>query len=195
LTTIAMDLDGDAREELLVAAPLADGLRCSLAAFAVEPEALVSRGSWTLDEACLQIELGALDGDADGARDLVVRTGPNRDGSGSLSILWNDGAGGFSPERRAQLTATSLGDPAPLAHAVLGASGARPLTFAVVNAEGLWLVAATQQAREFEPPRSFVSRDDCTGISAADFNGDGVLDLAYAASGNLTLLRALLETR
>jgi hypothetical protein len=195
LTTIALDLDGDAREEVVIGAPLADGVRCSLSAYAVEPTELISRGSWALDEPCAAVELGALDADADGALDLVVRTGPNRSGSGALSILWNDGRGGFSTERRTVLAATAQGAPAPLAHAVLAAAGTRALTFAVVNGEGLWLVAATQQAREFEPPRLFVSRSDCTGVAAADFNGDGIADLAYAANGTVNLLRALLETR
>ena len=78
---------------------------------------------------------------------------------------------------------------------VLKASAARPLTLAVVNPEGLWLVAATQQAREFTAPSPFVSRADCTDVAAADFNGDAALDLAYAAGGNVNILAAILETR
>ncbi|MEY4548709.1 MAG: hypothetical protein RL685_4904, partial [Pseudomonadota bacterium] len=190
LSTLALDLEGDGREEVVLAAPLLGGARCSLAAFTVTTTQLVGRGSWTLEEPCARVELGSFDGDADGAPDLILLTGPGPDSGGTLSIFWNDGRGGFAPDRR-----TLLMDAAPLAFAVLKGSTARPLTLAVVNPEGLWLVAATQRAREFEPPQSFLSRADCTGVVAADFNGDAALDLAFAASGNVTLLKAILETR
>jgi hypothetical protein len=190
LSATTLDLDGDGREEVVLAAPLRGGARCSLAAFAVTTTQLVGRGSWTLEEPCARVELGTFDGDADGAPDLILLTGPSPGSGGTLSVFWNDGHGGFALDRRTLLT-----DAAPLGFAVLKASAARPLTVAVVNPEGLWLVAATQQAREFEPPQSFVSRADCTGVTAADFNGDAALDLAYSASGNVTLLKAILETR
>jgi hypothetical protein len=56
-------------------------------------------------------------------------------------------------------------------------------------------VAATQQAREFEPAHLEVGRANCTGIVASDLNGDGATDLVYAAGGNLEVRKAILESR
>jgi len=40
-----------------------------------------------------------------------------------------------------------------------------------------------------------VERPDCSGIIAADVNGDGATDLVYAAGGNLDVRKAILESR
>ena len=72
---------------------------------------------------------------------------------------------------------------------------ARHLSVAYVNPSGLSLVEATEQAHEFGPPVLDVARPDCTGIIAADVNGDGATDLVYAAGGNLDVRKAILESR
>ena len=188
LSVVSLDIDQDGRDEVAMAMPRKDGAHCSVLLFTVEADRLEPRSSSIVDEACEQVELRPLDADGDGAQDLLLLTGGSEPSSGgSLSVFWNDGRGGFDARHRTQLT----GD-APHALAVLSATTAHTLEIAYVNAEGLFLVAATQQTREFEPPRLQEAHQGCTGLVAADFNGDGATDLAYAADGNLHVLKATL---
>jgi FG-GAP repeat len=54
------------------------------------------------------------------------------------------------------------------------------------------LVTTTATPREFGPPRTLADLQHGSGIVAADVDGDGVQDLAIAASGNLSVLKASL---
>lgn len=184
-----LDIAGDARDEVVLAVPRKDGASCAVLLFAVESDRLEARSSLVVDEACEQVEVRPLDADADGAPDLLLLTGA-LGGSGSLSVLWNDGTGGFDASRRTLLTSDT-----PRAFAVLKTTTARQQQIAYVNAEGLWLIEATQQAREFDPARLQEPHTGCTGLVAADLNGDAVTDLAYAADGNIHVLKAVLEGR
>jgi len=190
LSVGSVDIDGDGRDEAVLALPRANGTQCSLLLFGVEADRLEPRADWVVDEICQRVEVRALDADADRALDLVLLAGSSDDSSGSLSVFWNDGRGGFDAQHRSLLASD-----APRAFATLKATTARPLSIAYVNADGLYLVAATQQAREFEPARLEVARANCTGVIASDLNGDGATDLVYAASGNLEVRKAILESR
>jgi hypothetical protein len=189
LSIANIDVDGDGRDEVVMAAPRNDGARCSVLLYGVEPDRLVPRGDWIVEEPCQRVEVRGLDADADGKPDLFLLAGPTDGSSGTLSVLWNDG-GRFALERRTVLT-----NDAPQAFAMLKATTARHLSVAYVNSSGLNLVAASEQTREFEPPELEVSRPDCTGVVAADVNGDGATDLVYAAGGNLDVRKAILESR
>jgi hypothetical protein len=190
LSVGSVDIDGDGRDEAVLAMPRANGTQCSLLLFRVEADRLEPRADWLVDEPCQRVEVRALDADADRALDLVLLAGSSDGSSGSLSVFWNDGSGGFDAQHRSLLASD-----APRAFATLKATTARPLSIAYVNADGLYLVAATQQAREFEPARLEVGRANCTGVVASDLNGDGAIDLVYAASGNLEVRKAILESQ
>jgi hypothetical protein len=189
LSIAPIDIDGDGRDEVVLAMPRSDGARCSVLLYGVEPDQLVPRGDWIVEEPCQRVEVRGQDADADGAPDVLLLTGPSDASSGTLSVFWNDG-GRFALERRTVLT-----NDAPQAFAVLKATTARQLSVAYVNQSGLNLVAATEQAHEFQAPELEVARPDCTGIVAADVNGDGATDLVYAAGGNLDVRKAILESR
>ncbi|MEO8178407.1 MAG: VCBS repeat-containing protein [Deltaproteobacteria bacterium] len=190
LSVSSVDIDGDGRDEAAIAMPRRDGARCSVLLFAVESDRLEPRSSWIVEEACEQVEVRSLDADADGAQDLVLLTGSSDPGSGSLSVFWNDGSGGFDARRRTRLTSD-----APRAFAVLRATTAHRLEIAYLNADGLSLIAGTEQAREFDPPHLQQAQEGCTGLVAADLNGDAATDLAFAARGNIHVLKATLEER
>ena len=96
----------------------------------------------------------------------------------------------FDSQRRTTLTSD-----APLAFAVVKGTPARRLSIAFVNPGGLFLTEASEQPRQFDAPVSLKERPDCTGVVAADLDGDDAVDLAYAASGNLFVLKAILEAR
>lgn len=189
LSITNLDVDGDGRDEVLMAMPRNDGARCSVLLYGVEPDQLVARGDWIVEEPCQRVEVRGLDADSDGTPDILLLTGAGDASSGTLSVFWNEG-GNFAVERRTVLT-----NDAPQAFAVLKATTARHLTVGYVNASGLSLVTAKEQAHEFEPPELEVARAGCTGIVAADVNGDGATDLIYAADGNLNVRKAILESR
>jgi hypothetical protein len=189
LSVAEIDIDRDGRDEVVMAMPRNDGARCSVLLYGVEPDQLVPRGDWIVEEPCRRVEVRGLDADADGAPDIVLLAGASDGSSGTLSVFWNDG-GQFALERRTVLT-----NDAPQSFAVLKATTARHLSVAYVNPLGLNLVVATEQTREFEPPQLEVARPDCTGLVAADVNGDGATDLVYAAGGNLDVRKAILESR
>jgi len=184
-----IDIDGDGRDEVVMAMPRNDGARCSVLVYGVEPAQLVPRGDWIVEEPCQRVEVRGLDADTDGLPDLFLLAGPSDATSGTLSVFWNEG-GHFQREHRTVLT-----NDAPRAFAVLMGTTARHLSVAYVNPSGLSLVEATEQAHEFGRPVLDVARPDCSGIIAADVNGDGATDLVYAAGGNLDVRKAILESR
>jgi hypothetical protein len=190
LAMSAADLDHDGRDEAIAVMPHADDQHCALLTFTVDADRLTNRGSWILDETCQRVDVLPLDADADGFTDLVLLTGPSDASGGNLSVYWNDGSGNFDSGRRTLLTSD-----APLAFAVVKGTPARRLSIAFVNPAGLFLSQASQQPRQFDAPVSLVERPDCTGVVAADLNGDDAVDLVYAASGNLNVLKAILESR
>jgi VCBS repeat protein len=187
----AGDVDADGRDELLFASPAEDDEHCQLVVARVDAEQMLPRTSLHLDEPCSVAQLLPVDVDNDGSIDIVL-LGARADGTGGqLSVFWNDGQAGFSGER---LSRVSDAADSPRAFSVLGPTPTRGLSFVYATADELRSVESLGAARDFGSPGSLPDvPGGCTGVVAADLNGDGATDLGLARMGNLRVLKAILE--
>jgi hypothetical protein len=151
---------------------------------------MIVRGTVVLDEPCLTPQLLAVDPDADDHMDLAILTGSLGAPGRKLVVLWNDGAGGFATAGASLVSAA--GD-SPEQFTVLPATALAPFAFAYATDQAAVMITTTPGARHFGAPRMVASLRQGTGIVAADVDGDGIRDLAVAASGNLRVLRAALQ--
>jgi len=190
LAVAAADVDGDGRDEALIATPVLDDAHCGLHTLRIERDRVELLGQLVLAEPCALIELSPVQADADGKVDVVWLTARADGSERQLSIFWNDGAGGLSSERRSVVS-----DPAasPQAFAVLRGSPARGPSLVVATPSGLEL-RAIGQGNELGSPEPLFDAPGLTGLTAGDLNGDGAMDLAAAARGNLIILGAALES-
>jgi hypothetical protein len=189
LATATLDVDADGRDEALLVMPAEDAERCGMLILGVEADALVQRDLIVLAEPCLRVELLPVDVDRDGFVDLALLIG-RADGAGrQLSIFWNDGAG-FDGERRTLVTAPAV---SAQAFAVLPSTSVSGVSVAYATEQGVELASLGENARELEGVRFLAPLSGITGMSAADLDGDGAVDLALAANGNLNVLKAILE--
>jgi hypothetical protein len=196
VTAAAADLDRDGSDEAVWAIPADAGAACGLSIVGTRSEGaaeLVVRGTIVVDAPCLRPQLVPVDADGDGAVDLALLTGGPGSPGRRLLVLWNDGAGGFSS---ADVATVSVAGDSPEQFAVLPATPDRPVSLAYVTRGAAKLVSAATAsgARLFGPPRALADLQDGSGIVAVDVNGDGVLDLALAAAGNLSILQGGLAT-
>jgi len=191
VTAAAADFDRDGLDEAVWAIPADGGNSCGVFVLGANKGGsvgVVARGMVILDEPCLGPQIVPVDADGDGAVDLALLT----EGPGSpdrkLLVLWNDGSGGFSSANVA--TVNAAGD-SPEQFTVVPSTLNRPFGFAyVTDGATVWMPAAGPLAsRAFGPPSTLASLRHGSGIVAADVNGDGVLDLAVAASGELDILK------
>jgi hypothetical protein len=161
-----------------------------------------------LDEPCTRPAVSAVDVDADDRPDLVLLTGDteNAEPQGKLiaplesasrpaptkkqlSILWNDGAGNFAPDQGALLSAV---DESPEAFTTLARSTQQPFRVVYITDTAVRLVSATTFPRTLASPLTLTEVEGATGIVSGDIDGDGIIDLAIAASGDVRILRAAL---
>jgi hypothetical protein len=182
----AADLDGDGRDEALFAMPGRDSAECALLAFTVEPDHVMLLSDVRVAEPCARAEIAAVHADGDGRLDVAWLTGQADGSERSFSILWNDGAGGLSADRRTVVADRSL---SPQAFALLDDAGSRGKLVVYATQAGLERVALTA-TRALGVPEPLVPLEGCTGLTAADVDGDGATDLVAAARGNLHVLRA-----
>ena len=189
LAAAAVDLDGDGVDESVWAMPADDGVRCGLVIAGAAGGRMIIRSTAVLDEPCLAPQLLAVDPDGDHGTDVALLTGSAGVPGRKLLVLWNDGAGGLSTAVASLVSAP--GD-SPEQFTVLPATALAPFAFAYVTDQTAVTTTATPGARSFEPPRALASLRQGTGIVAADVNGDGIRDVALAASGNLRVLQAAL---
>jgi hypothetical protein len=190
LTTATADVDADGQDEALLVMPAEDTDHCALLILGVQAEQLVQRGIIVIDEPCLRAELLPADVDRDGFLDIALSSGRADGASRQLSIFWNDGRGGFDSEQRTLLTGSTV---SAQAFAMLPSTSVSGVSFAYATGQGVELVSIDENAREIGPVRPLAPLEGITGMTAADLNGDGAVDLALAAHGNLHVLKAILE--
>jgi hypothetical protein len=188
LAVAAADVDGDGRDEALIATPVGDDEHCGLHTFRIEPDRAELLAQLVLPEPCASIEMSPLQADADGWVDIAWLTARADGSERRLSIFWNEG-GGLASERRSVVGEPGL---APQAFASLRPSPARGPSLVVATPTGLQLRPI--EGREIGPAEPLLDVPGVTGLTAGDLNGDGAVDLAAAARGNLIILGASLES-
>jgi VCBS repeat protein len=191
LASAVADLDGDRRAELLLAMPAQDDEQCELVLLGVDGAQMVTRSSLHLAQPCTTASITPVDVDGDDWTDIVLLGGRVDTTGAQLSVFWNDGAGAFSSERR-----TLLSDPAdsPQAFSVIAPTPTRGFSFVYAAAQALQQVSISDGARALGPVSTLAEVGGCTGLVAADLNGDGATDLGLARQGNLSVMKAILES-
>jgi hypothetical protein len=189
LTATSADVNGDGFDEAIVGVPFADDDHCALFLFDVEPDRVVMTGELALDEPCAIGQIATFELDGDDSIDIAWLTARQDGTDRRLSIFWNDGTGQFSSDRRSIVSDRAA---SPRTFAILPANAARPNSLAFATPLALELVAIDPATRALaqQTPRPL---SGCTGLAAADLNGDGAVDVAAAVRGNLQVFTARLE--
>jgi hypothetical protein len=188
LAAASADLDGDGREEAILAMPTDDAEHCALLVFEVDADHVTKRLEQRVTEPCAHVEVAPVR--ADGRVDLAWLTGRADGSDRRLSIFWNDGAGGFSVDRRSVISDRAA---SPQAFTILPSNAARPTGMAYATPLGIEFVTLDAAAGAVGEPQPLSPLEGCTGLRAADLDGDGVVDLVAAARGNLHVFGASLE--
>jgi hypothetical protein len=193
----AVDLDGDRRDEVMLGTADASRERCVLATARLSEGAgarVRVLSNLVLPEPCTQGPLlRAMDLDGDDAEDVVVlsgQPGPRL----RLRVLWNDG-GRFDLDRAEELLARGE---SPQSFALFPASPTdRPRIAVVTETRVRWIevTGASRGLREGGIPPETSELVQGTGVTAADFDGDRITDLAVADSGLIRIFQAELEPR
>lgn len=188
------DFDRDGRDEAVWAMPADEDQSCGLVFTALRSDGSLgvsAGGTIFVDHPCAAPQIATVDADSDGAPDVVLLTGGSDNGERQILVLWNDGQGGFSASRATRVNAAGE---TPRQFTVLPPSPHLPLSIAYVTPNGARLATITAVPRLFGPSHTIAPLNDGTGIVAGDVDGDGVIDLALAAAGNVRVLRAELES-
>lgn len=202
LVAAAGDLDGDGLDESLWAMPANDGAACGILVVGLRggaadltvpgatPPSLDMRPAVVIDEPCPNPQLMVVDVDGDRRPEVVLLTGKTGAAARNLIVLWNDGQGGIDAGHAEILN--RLAD-SPQQFTVRPAVGQRPFALAYVTPEMVLMREAMAGAKGFYDVLDVAHVTNGSGLAAADFNGDGVMDLAVASSGILRVLRAELR--
>jgi VCBS repeat protein len=216
LASATADLDGDGRDESLWMMPYRSDVprddgppreQCAVLILRTPAGAATPLADppLVLDEPCTTPALLAVDADGDSLPDLLLLTG---DAEGTtqgklvapleaagrpaqtkkqLSILWNDGQGGFTADSGALVSAAA---DSPEAFTALEATPLSAFRLAYISETAVRLVSATSFPRALTTPVTLAEITGATGIVAGDIDGDGIVDLAVAAAGDVQIVRA-----
>lgn len=195
----AADLDGDGRDEALWLMP-EGGAGCALLVYEIAVEAALLKAELHFEEPCRTPALVAFDQDRSGYVDLMLLLGePQR-----LHVLWNDGEGGFSLERRTIVSDPERGEirgfcPFPQEP---GDDYRYRYHLAFVSADTLYVgkpklledEASSEQAQTFDDIATISRRlEDARAVVVLDPNGDLVPGLAVADAQGIRLFEAALR--
>jgi FG-GAP-like repeat len=185
----AADLDGDGLPDLVVAC-YRDDLTHNVDSYIYYNRT----GTFTPENRVAVATLGAVNiaiGDADHDDRPDVMFLNIVDGTNGLTdsvIFWNDGAGGFGPDRTLPIEARD-----PFTHVAtdINLDGRLDLVFANsfeyarYREEGSYIYwgGESREADWIPQRRTSLPTDFATGVVAADFNKDGWIDLAFAQIG------------
>jgi hypothetical protein len=188
LRLTAGDLDRNGLDDLVLAAPHSSGAGCIIGSASVDSNAprLALREPTILEDSCaFDSQLAVADIDNDSAPDVVLLFG-DAPGQTRLTVLWGDGSGAL---RQDESSLVSRGS-APVAFTLLRSTSDAPLGLAYVTERDVRLARFIGSDRRLQESVLFSQLDQGTGITAADVNGDGVVDLVVADSGTVRVLRA-----
>jgi hypothetical protein len=184
------DLDRDGLSDGVFVTTADSGTRCGVLSLRELGSTSVRSKTIFLDEPCPRSAPALSDLDGDGAPDLALLVGALDASERRIEVLWNDGSGDFAPSRASQ--ATISGD-MPQQFAFLPSSLGRRNGLAYVTANQVYTVSRARSAQAFDAPERVGDVLFGSGLAVADFNDDGVFDLAATGAGDITLFRAALE--
>lgn len=184
---VAADVDDDGVDEALWLMPRTGG-GCTLLIESIRAETsrVSLRSRVDFDEPCITPELSASKLHRPGPLHLLALLGDPARGPRRLSVLWNDGAGGFSKDDRSVL---DVGDEDVRAFSVFP----RDASLALVSDVGLRVVQLAAEGRELGAPSSIRDFTDAQAVVATDPNDDGLDDLVVSDADGIWFLGAALK--
>jgi hypothetical protein len=140
------------------------------------------------DEPCATPELSAADLNGDDHLDLVLLLGNPELGPRRLQVLWNDGEGGFSQDRR-----SFVGDANQEDVRAFSIFPAGDLRVAFLTSSALHVASSSRGGQPFDVVRDVPGFDEARAVSVTDVNADRISDVVVADAEGLWLVGAKLR--
>jgi hypothetical protein len=188
VASAAADLEGDGLDEVLWLMP--QDMLCALAIYDIDVDAgaVIDRPVVKLEASCPEPELATADLDRDGHVDVLVLVGNlAADQQHRVEVLWNDGKGRFSLDRRSTL---AIGE-----YDQIRAFSVLPETtrLAYVTDGALGIAELDAQTRTFSVAPPLLELQNGRALSVANPNDDNLADLVVADDNGIWMLQPLLE--